>query len=134
MRVFYPMSARIAEFVNEGAQAPAGLMMMWSAFCIGLLVLVLSALPSFEAGAGNDDYSASVRINPAEQPIHASEHQTARGALKPAAARNQNARVSTQDYINAHRCAQSHACTQPVMMRLPSAEPAKQPASAGLYL
>jgi hypothetical protein len=119
------MSARIAEFVNDDAQSPAGVMMLWSAFCIGLLVLVLSVLPTFEVGAGGSEYgSANVHFNPATQLIHANQQQ----GKVPAA--NQK----MQDYIDAHRSAQSVTNFKPVAMRLPLAVPAIQPASAGRYL
>jgi len=125
MRVLYPMSVRVAEFINNEAQSPAGIMMVWSAFCIALLVLVLSVLPTFDVGACGSAYgSANAHSNPAAQLMRT--HQQ-RGN---AAAGNQK----MQDYIDAHKGAQSFANIKPVALRLPSAAPARQPASAGLYL
>lgn len=125
MRVFYPMSARIAEFVNDETQSPAGIMILWSAFCIALLVLVLSVLPTFETGAGGNVYgSANPHFNPATQLIHANQQQS------NGAATNQK----MQDYIDAHRNAKSATNIKPVAMLLPLVAPAKQPSGAGRYL
>jgi L-asparagine transporter-like permease len=51
MRVFYPVSARLSDIVNHEAYVPSGWRLLWSAICFALFVSVLSALPSFEAGA-----------------------------------------------------------------------------------
>lgn len=124
MRVLYPMSARIAEFVNDETQSPAGIMMVWSAFCVALLVLVLSVLPTFEVEAGGSAYgSASTHFNPSAQLIHSNQQQGA-------AAGNQK----MQDYIDAHKGAQSYTNIKPVAMRLPLAAPARQPSDAGRFL
>lgn len=131
MRVFYPISARLADFVNDEAQMAAQGMMLWGLPCIALLMLVLSALPSFEAGATQQrEYFSNHHFSHA---VHVMGGRTQQNignahASKPLAATNRKTHVSTQDYIDAHRCAQYFACFTPV------AGPAKPKAAVDRYL
>lgn len=127
MRVFYPISARIAELANDQAGMPSGWMMLWSVFSIALLALVLSVLPSFEAGVADKqhDVFSNRHFSHAVHVTHA-----AQAGRDVHIAANHKTRVAGQDYIDAHRCAQYFACFEP----LSSAAPAKSKAGAGLYL
>lgn len=133
MRVFYPISARLADFANDKEQTSSGGMMLWSMLCITLLMLVLSALPSFEEGAtqkheqfSNDHFSHAVHVMPG-QAKHNSGNVHASKSVIPA---NRKSAVTAQDYIDAHRCAQYFACFTPGS----PAEPAKPKAGGDPYL
>ncbi len=128
MRVFYPISARISDFANEGAGRPAGWMMLWSGFCVALLVLVLLALPSFESGAADKqhEFFTSTRFN---HTAHTSATH-AKHCINNSRASN----TTTQDYIDAHHCALSVSCFGSVKAsRLPAA-PAVSKAGGDRYL
>lgn len=131
MRVFYPISVRFADFINDESPAPSNGMMLWSLFCIALLMLVLSALPSFEAGAAQQrEYFPSHHFSHAVHVVggHTQQNIDNAHASKSLATTNRKTRVSTQDYIDAHRCAQYFACFTPV------AGPAKPKAAVDRYL
>lgn len=86
MRVFYPLSARVNEFSNEPSDLPSGLTMLWSIFCLLMLALICSVLPSFDASASknNSQYNQNVTN------------------LNACA----NFATAQRDYVEAHRCAQ----------------------------
>lgn len=138
MRVFYPVSARFSDFVNDGTGVSSGWMMVWSVFCILLMMLVLSVLPSYEAGAANKQhgYFSDTHLNravhisgiPAKQNI--GEVQWGKHISETAGSK----RVSTQDYIDAHRCARYAACLDPIKSNLLAAVPARPRAGVDRHL
>lgn len=125
MRVFYPISARISEFANDGAEKPAGWMMLWSVFCVALLALVLAALFSFESAAANTQHE-----------LLSNSHlgHAARISVTHAKHCVVDSRATAQDYIDAHFCALHASCLKPVKTGRLSAAPAVSRAGGGLYL
>ena len=128
MRVFYPISARISEFANDGAEKPAGWMMLWSVFCMALLALVLAALFSFESDAANKPHE-----------LLSNSHLSHAALIIPAHAKHciNGSRASgstAQDYIDAHKCALYVSCLGAVKTGRLSAAPAVSRAGGGLYL
>jgi hypothetical protein len=116
MRVFYPISSRINELLDDDAQLPSGLMVVWSTFCIALLVLVLFFLPAFQDSAAVPHETLSNgQVNHAVHVKHSGSG---------------TAQDSRQSYVDAHRCAQSFACAT----LLTPAAPTKPKAGADLYL
>lgn len=128
MRVFYPVSARLSDLLNDETSSPSGWMVLWSASSIVLLLLVVSALPDLGGAAPDQQHESASkpRVN------HASHvrYDTRSGQHIITAAVSTN--TSTQSYIDAHRCALSYSCVLPA--KLPQAEPTRPQAGVGLYL
>lgn len=127
MRVFYPVSARLSDLLNDETSSQSGWMVLWSMSSIVLLLLVVSALPNLGGAATDRGESASKqRIN------HASHARyDVRGGQDVVTA-VASANTSAQSYIDAHRCALSYSCVLPT--KLPQAEPTRPQAGGGLYL
>lgn len=128
MRVFYPISARISDFTNEEAGRPAGWMILWSGFCVALLVLVLLALPSFESGAANQQHE-----------LYSSDHTghvvyVRATHAKHCIDKSRTNKSTAQDYIDAHQCALNMSCFGSVKASQLSAVPAISKAGGDLYL
>ena len=134
MRVLYPISARVSDFVNDGAEVSSGLMGLWSVVSVVLLLLVSLTLSSFEGGAADKQHEAfsSNHFNHAGHVTATHTKQVTGG--RPAGAANAHLQVFTQDYIDAHRCVQNLACLESVKRHQPGAVTARLKASAGLYL
>lgn len=138
MRVLYPISARISDLINDGAEVSAGWMMLWSVFCIVLLALVLLALPSYEAGAADrqHEHFSTIHLNHAVHVsgVHIQQNIEQAHAIGHSSATNKQLHASTQDYINAHRCARYIACIDPVRSNPFLVAPTKPKASVDQYL
>lgn len=127
MRVFYPVSARLSDLLNDETSSQSGWMVLWSATSIVLLLLVVSTLPDFGGNTADRQESASKqRVNHAS---HARYDTRDRQDVIMAAV---SANTSAQSYIDAHRCALSYTCVLPA--KLPQAEPTRPQAGDGLYL
>jgi len=131
MRVLYPLSARISDLINDGAETASGWMVLWSGFCIILLLLVGSTLSVFEGGNADKQHASFSSNHTLHSPNLRVNHKP-ESAHTAQAAENRIPRASTQDYIDAHRCAQSVACFTP--QKSPLVMRAKPQANAGLYL
>jgi hypothetical protein len=51
MRVFYPISARISDLVNDQATVKSGIAPVWSMLTIAVIAIVSLSLSSFEGGS-----------------------------------------------------------------------------------
>jgi hypothetical protein len=131
MRVFYPISARFSDLVNNQGEAPSAWMMLWSGFSIALLILVFSSLPSFEGGAAvkQHEYFSSTHFKHA---VHNTDGHTYKNT--PVNSVSVKTPLSTQDYIDAHRCAQQMSCLASVKASQLPAAPTVLKAGGGLYL
>ena len=138
MRVFYPISANISDLVNDGADASSGWVMLWSLFCIALLALVLSVLPSYAASTVDqrpDSFSSAHYQHAAHlSNAHAKHNIGDVQRSKLVAGSSESKRVATQEYINAHRCARYVACLGSINSNRLSVAPARPRAGAGQYL
>lgn len=56
MRVFYPVSARLSDLVNEQTTTKSGWMPVFSILTIALIVIVSLNLTSFEGGAAEKQH------------------------------------------------------------------------------
>ncbi|MFA6014106.1 MAG: hypothetical protein WC742_03490 [Gallionellaceae bacterium] len=139
MRVFYPITTRLSEFVNDEKQdSSAAIMMLWSLLSIALLVLVLLALHSFKASAIEkqpESYS-NLPINTAVRKLSADAIPNSQTCAlsKTALAGNAQGTLSVQDYISAHRAVQLLEDDSAVKTLRHSDAPAKWKASAGQFL
>lgn len=128
MRVFYPVSARLSDLLNDETTSQPGWMVLWSATSIALLLLVVSALPQLGGIPTGQPQEAVSK----HRPNHASHVRCdTRGGqhfFKAAV----GADLAAQSYIDAHRCARSNSCILPT--NSPLVVPIEPPTSAGLYL
>lgn len=128
MRVFYPISARISDFTDDGDGRPSAGMMLWSVLCIALLTLVVLALPLFEKGAANQQHE----LYSSDRVSHV-VHIRATHA-KHCIDKSRTSKSTVQDYINAHQCALNISCFGAVKANQLSVVPAKSKAGGDLYL
>lgn len=56
MRVFYPISARVSDMVNDERVLQAGWMAVWSMLSVVVLAVVFSSLAAFEGGAAEKQH------------------------------------------------------------------------------
>lgn len=56
MRVFYPISARISDMVNDEKVLQSGWTTIWSMLSIGVLAVVLASLSSVDGGAAEKQH------------------------------------------------------------------------------
>lgn len=56
MRVFYPISARISDMVNDETGVRSGWTTVWSLLSIVVLAVVFSSLSAFEGGAAEKQH------------------------------------------------------------------------------
>ncbi len=125
MRVFYPVSARLSDLLNDETSSPSGWKVLWGTSSIVLLLLVVLVLPDFGADATDRQHESATKqhFNHASHEIRSGQH-----AITATIAAN----MPTQAYVDAHRCALSYSCILPT--KLPSAAPTRPQATDGLYL
>lgn len=128
MRVFYPISARISDFVDDGSGKASAGMMLWSVLCIVLLALVMLELPLFEKGAANQQHE----LYSSDRGGHVVQARATHA--KHCIDQSQTSKSTAQDYINAHQCALNMSCFGAVKASQLSAAPAKSKAGGDLYL
>jgi len=58
MRVFYPISARLSDWVNEPTTVKSGWMSVWSVLTIVVITIVSSNLSLYEGGAAERQHEA----------------------------------------------------------------------------
>jgi len=116
MRVFYPISVRVSEIINNEAHEPTGGRMIWSVICLTLLALVLSALSTFEIGASREPNFFSIhQLSHANSTVHSNndeEKHKVKASSEPA---DTKLRVSMQEYVNAHRYARYSTSIKPAV-------------------
>lgn len=130
MRVFYPISARFSDFINDEARSPSGWTMLWSVFSIAVLGVVLTTLPLFEGGAADrqhEQFSKSHETNMAVTRAKQQDYGTSTGSKR-------SAPVSMQDYIDAHRFVRHVSSIETVKFIQLSVVPVKSKVNAGRYL
>lgn len=108
MQVFYPLSTRVADFLNSDEQSTSGWMTLGSVSCIALFALALSTLPKLEGGTAKIqhekyEHSSNVLFQPAKD-------TNLKRAQYCHHATHSKVSLGSQDYIAAHRCAQNNAC------------------------
>ncbi len=130
MRVFYPISARFSDLINDEARSPSGWTMLWSVFSIAVLGVVLATLPLFEGGAADrqhEQFSKNHETNIAVTRTKQQDYRTATDS-------KQSAPVSRQDYIDAHRFVQHVSSFEPVQFIQLPVVPVKSKVNADRYL
>lgn len=128
MRVFYPVSARLSDLLNDETTSQPGWMVLWSATSIALLLLVVSALPQLGGIPTGQPQEAVSK----HRPDHARHVRCDRHSRQHIFTATAGSGISAQSYVDAHRCALSYSCVLPA--NLPRVAPGEPPAGAGLYL
>lgn len=138
MRVFYPISARFSDITNGITSISSGWVMLWNILSLALLALVVSSLSSFETGAADKQYEhfTNHHFKLAEniKRAHAKKTIVYSSANTIASKTSKNLSWSSQDYIDAHRCAQYFTCLKQVTKHQPMAGPIKLKANDDLFL
>lgn len=132
MKVFYPVSESISDLINGESHTSAGFMPLWGLVSVGVLALVLIALPDF--GGEHIDVQHEQHELLSSQQFNRPAHFHSTQAKHCHHRLQAKGKATTQDYIDAHRCAQSVGCWSTVKVNQLVDAPTKSKAGADLYL